>query len=71
VSDEWRGESYHGRFGITGTRMIGEKLYDAVCYVVSSAEDPGPREAEARLDWQHFAAAIHGRISYLSELGYP
>ena len=32
---------------------------------------PGPREPEPRLDWQHFAAAIQGRISYLSELGYP
>jgi hypothetical protein len=51
--------------------MIDEKLYDALCYVVSSPADPSPREPAARLDWQHFSAAIQGRISYLKELGYP
>ena len=71
MSSEWRGKSYQGRFGITGTRMVDEKLYDAVCYVVSSPDDPGPREPAARLDWQHFSAAVEGRISYLKGLGYP
>ncbi len=67
----WRGLSHQERFSLTAQRLLNEKLYEAVCYVVSSAHDPGPREPCAAADWQHFSAAIQGRISYLADLGYP
>jgi hypothetical protein len=51
--------------------LLAEGLYDAVCYVVSSPADPGPREPSPRLDWRHFSAAIAARLAYLSGLGYP
>ena len=67
----WHERSYQERFEVTGQRLLDEGYYDAVCYLVSSADDPGPREPSPQLDWQHFAAAISGRIKYLSNLGYP
>lgn len=68
----WREHrSYQRRFGVFCERILAEGLYDAVCYVVSSAEDPVPNELVPALDWQHFAAAIRGRIAYLAELGFP
>jgi hypothetical protein len=69
--DIWRGRSYQERFSVTGERLLDERVYDAVCYLVSSAEDPRPREPSDRLDWLHFAAALEARIAYLSKLGYP
>jgi Restriction endonuclease XhoI len=71
IEEFWRGRSFQERFEITGTRLLDEGFYDSICYVVSSAEDPGPREPVRQLDWQHFCAGIKGRIEYLSGLGYP
>jgi hypothetical protein len=71
VEDLWHGRSYQDRFKVTGQRLLDEGLYDAVCYLVSSAENPGPREPSAPLDWRHFCAAINARIEYLANLGYP
>lgn len=67
----WDGESYQGRFGITLKRMFDEGIYDAVCYLVSSAQNPDPQEPVAVLDWAHFAAAVRARIHFMAELGYP
>jgi hypothetical protein len=67
----WHGRSYQDRFSVTGERLLDEGLYDAICYLVSSADDPGPREPSGRLDWRHFCAALEARIAYLSNLGYP
>ena len=67
----WEGQSYQGRFGITLKRLLDEKVYDSVCYLVSSASHPDPAEPVEALDWTHFAAAIRARIHYLAELGYP
>jgi len=67
----WRGLSHQERFGLTAQRLLNEKLYEAVCYVVSSAADPGPREPCPAADWRHFSAAIQARVSYLANLGYP
>ncbi len=50
---------------------MAENLYDAVCYVTSSAHNPRPVELVKSLDWRHFSAAINARITYLSELGIP
>ena len=68
---EWNGRSYQDRFELTGQRMLDQNLYDAVCYVVSSRDDPLPKEPNSQLDWRHFSAAINARIAYIAELGYP
>ncbi len=69
--DAWRGRSYQDRFSLTGERLLGKGFYDSVCYLVSSRDEPGPREPSSKRDWLHFSAAIQARISYLSNLGYP
>jgi hypothetical protein len=67
----WHGRSYQRRFDLTGKRLLDEGWYDALCYLVSSRESPGPQEPVAELDWQHFSSAINARIAYLSGVGYP
>lgn len=67
----WHDTSYQDRFGIFCERLMAEQLYDAVCYVVSSAEDPTPKELVESLDWRHFSAAINARLTYLKDLGLP
>ncbi len=67
----WKGRSYQQRFEVTGSRLLDENFYDAVCYLISSPDEPGPQEPVDKLDWQHFCAAIKARIEYLASLGYP
>lgn len=67
----WEGTSYQDRFAIFCKRLMDERLYDAVCYVTSSKEDPTPREPAKSLDWRHFSAAITGRLAALNALGLP
>jgi hypothetical protein len=67
----WAGRSYQERYEIGATRLVEEGLYNSICYVVSSPEDPGPREPIRLLDWQHLCAGIRSRIEYLAGLGYP
>jgi hypothetical protein len=67
----WHGNSYQDRFATFCQRLIAEGLYDAVCYVTSSAEDPTPTEPVDSLDWRHFSAAINARLKYLADLGLP
>lgn len=69
--DVWERASYQDRFALTGERMLDQGIYDAICYVTSSRDDPGPREPSPALDWKHFSAAIQGRIKYLEALGLP
>lgn len=71
VDEIWQDTSYQDRFGIFCERLMTEQLYDAVCYVSSSAEDPKPIEPVASLDWRHFSAAINARLTYLRDLGLP
>lgn len=71
LAPEWKDLSHQERFSITGRRLVDEGLYDAVCYITSSPDDPGPREPEPLLDWRHFSAAIDARLTYLSRLGLP
>lgn len=63
VDPRWVNRSYQQRFVVTGERLLDEGLYDAVCYLVSSPNDPGPRELSPRLDWRHFSAAIQARLN--------
>jgi hypothetical protein len=67
----WVGRSYQERYEIGATRLVEDDFYDSICYVVSSPENPQPREPVPLLDWQHFCAGIKGRIEYLATLGYP
>ncbi|MFD4786233.1 PaeR7I family type II restriction endonuclease [Streptomyces sp. NPDC058459] len=67
----WTETSYQDRFGIFCERLMAEQLYDAACYVTSSAEDPTPIELVESLDWRHFSAAINARLTYLRDLGIP
>lgn len=71
VEPIWEDSSYQDRFAVFCQRLLAEGLYDAVCYVTSSAYDPTPIERVASLDWRHFSAAIHARLQYLAELGLP
>jgi hypothetical protein len=67
----WTGLSQQERFAMTAQRLLNDGLYDAVCYLASSRYRPGPREPLPAADWQHFAASIQARITYLANLGYP
>lgn len=71
VEPVWANRSYQTRYSITGRRLLDSKMYDAVCYLVSSRDNATPTEPEPALDWIHFAAAIRARIHYLKGLGYP
>lgn len=67
----WSKLSYQDKFALTGERLLEEKHYDAVCYLVSSPNQPLAREPSRILDWEHFSAAITARLAYLAQLGYP
>lgn len=71
VEEVWRERSYQARFALFCERLMAEGLYDAVCYITSSEENPKPIELVEILDWKHFSAAISARITYLKELGIP
>lgn len=71
VENVWRERSYQERFEIFCERLLAERLYDSVCYITSSRENPRPAEPCRELDWQHFSAAINARITYLREVGLP
>jgi len=69
--EDWQGRSYQQRFAVTGKRLLDEDFYNAVCFLISSATDPGPQEPVPQLNWQHFCAAIKARIKFLKGLGLP
>ncbi|MFL4905209.1 PaeR7I family type II restriction endonuclease [Streptomyces sp. MMS24-I2-30] len=71
VDSIWQGMSYQERFGVFCQRLMSERLYDAACYITSSAADPKPHEPVDKLDWRRFSAAINARIAYLKDLGFP
>jgi hypothetical protein len=71
VEEIWRGSSYQKRFAVFCERLMAERIYDAICYVTSSAAQPEPVEPLESLDWRHFAASINSRIGFLKELGLP
>lgn len=71
VAADWYELSHEDRFSVAGRRLMDEGLYDAVCYVASSPDEPGPREPDPMLDWRHFSAAIEARLTFLKKLGLP
>lgn len=44
VDQLWKDKSYQDRFAIFCERLMTEGLYDAVCYITSSAKNPNPIE---------------------------
>ncbi|CRK61314.1 Type II restriction enzyme PaeR7I [Alloactinosynnema sp. L-07] len=67
----WVGLSYMERSALSCDRFVREKLYDAVCCIASSPDEPIPVEFDQRHNWLRFQSAIEARITYLSKLGLP
>lgn len=54
-----------GRFGNT-RRLVAERLYDAVCFVTSSADPDTPiNEPSPDLSFEHFVSQVRGRAAQL------
>ncbi len=66
IDSEFEGSSYLKRGVILSSRMLHERLYDAVCFVTST-NDPGvpPMEPVVELNWMSFVAAIQARVQYV------
>ncbi|MCX5377574.1 PaeR7I family type II restriction endonuclease [Streptomyces sp. NBC_00091] len=71
VEQIWHGLSYQERFGVFCQRLMSERLYNAACYITSSASNPKPNEPIDKLNWLRFSAAIDARLTYLKNLGFP
>ncbi|AGJ56262.1 MULTISPECIES: PaeR7I family type II restriction endonuclease [Streptomyces] len=71
VEQIWHGKSYQERFGVFCQRLMSERLYDAACYITSSASNPKPNEPIDKLNWLRFSASIDARLTYLKNLGFP
>jgi len=51
-------------------RLVRERLYDAACFVTSSADPSVPvHQPSAELSFENFVAAIAGRATYVKALG--
>ncbi|RBY76876.1 hypothetical protein DQ239_11805 [Blastococcus sp. TF02-09] len=61
--------SYKDRYQILCQRLLRERLYDAACFVTSSADPTTPIHQPAdELSFAAFRAAIVGRASYIKAL---
>ncbi len=66
LEPEFRESSYKDRGAILSSRMMAEGLYDAVCYVTSSADPSKPAvEPVPELTWLRFVTAIQARVAYV------
>jgi hypothetical protein len=62
--------SYKDRYQILCQRLVRERLYDAACFVTSSADPSVPvHQPSAELSFENFVAAIAGRAAYVRALG--
>jgi len=69
IEPEFRGSSYLQRGAILSARMMNERLYDAVCYVTSSADPQQPAvQPVPELTWLNFVAAIKARVEYVGNV---
>jgi hypothetical protein len=69
VDPIFAGSSYLRRGAILSKRMLDERLYDAVCYVTSSADpQQAPTEPLPELSWMAFVTAIQARVAYIQQL---
>ncbi len=60
--------SYADRYRILCDRLVKERLYDAAWFVLSPQEGAAG-SSQPGLDFNNFAAAIAGRVSYVRALG--
>lgn len=62
----FEGTSYKDRYQILCQRLVRERLYDAACFVTSSADTSVPvHQPSDELGFANFVAAIAGRAAYL------
>jgi hypothetical protein len=68
---EFRGTSYADRYALLCRRLVLERLYDAACLLMSSAET-GPRgdfmEPNAQLSFKLFATSLVGHATAFAKL---
>jgi Restriction endonuclease XhoI len=66
AEDVFLGASYKKRYEILCRRLLAERLYDAVCFVTSSADPETPIHQPAKdLTFDAFVAQIRGRAAQL------
>lgn len=66
VEDVFVGASYKQRYEILCRRLLSERLYDAACFVTSSADPQAPiHEPAEDLTFGNFVAQIRGRAAQL------
>jgi hypothetical protein len=69
IDEAFRGASYKKRYEIFCRRLVRERLYDAACFVTSSADPGSPIEEPASdLSFARFSAEIKGRAKALLEV---
>lgn len=69
VEKIFHGTSYMDRYQILCRRIVRERLYDAACFVSSSADLSTPvNQPTAELGFDNFVAAIAGRAAYIKAL---
>jgi hypothetical protein len=67
AEDIFIGASYKLRYEILCRRLLSERLYDAVCFVTSSADPASPiHEPAGDLSFSSFVAQIRGRAAQLA-----
>jgi hypothetical protein len=67
VEDVFRDASYKKRYELLCRRLVLERLYDAACFVTSSADSGSPIHEPAKdLSVEHFIRQIRGRAVQLS-----
>jgi Restriction endonuclease XhoI len=70
VEPIFHGTSYKDRYQILCQRIVRERLYDAACFVTSSADTSIPvHQPLDELNFENFVAAIVGRAAYIKALG--
>jgi Restriction endonuclease XhoI len=69
VEDVFRDASYKKRYELLCRRLVLERLYDAACFVTSSAGSRSPiHEPAEDLSVEHFIRQIRGRAAQLIEV---
>lgn len=69
IEEVFHGTSYKDRYQILCERIVRERLYDAACFVTSSADASVPvHQPSPELNFERFLAAIAGRAAYIKAL---
>lgn len=69
VDPVFTGTSYMDRYRILCQRLVRQRLYDAACFVASTADPDGDvYEPDPELGFTNFAASVAGRAAYIKAL---